>query len=113
MPVRETIERAPEDGREGKSPSTQAGEFVREEMHPIHEDEDGVRSPRQAIAIDLSKARHAVVKLDTPRDSASSRRQSAKDSVASEPRDQRTSTRRPVISQRKRKKNSPQRGLHT
>ena len=62
MPEDETIERAHEDEREGLSPSTQAGEFVREEMEHIREGEHGARSPQQAIAIGLSKARRAGVK---------------------------------------------------
>ena len=62
MPEEEVIERAREDEREGKSPSTQAGEFVREEMEHIREGEHGARSPEQAIAIGLSKARHATNK---------------------------------------------------
>jgi len=67
MPEDETIERAREDEREGKSPSTQAGEFVREEMEHIREGEHGARSPEQAIAIGLSKARRAGVKLPPPK----------------------------------------------
>jgi hypothetical protein len=67
MPEEETIERAREDEREGKSPSTQAGEFVREEMEHIREGEHGARSPEQAIAIGLSKARRAGVKLPPPK----------------------------------------------
>ena len=63
MPDRETLERAREDAREGKSPSTQAGEFVREEMHHIREGKHGAASTKQAIAIGLSKARRAGVKL--------------------------------------------------
>ena len=57
MPDRETLERAQEDAREGKSPSTQAGEFVREEIDHIREGKHGARSPQQAIAIGLSEAR--------------------------------------------------------
>lgn len=67
MPEKETIERAQEDAREGKSPSTQAGEFVREEMHHVREGKHGAASPQQAIAIGLSKARRAGVKLKPPR----------------------------------------------
>jgi hypothetical protein len=67
MPEKETIERAREDAREGKSPSTQAGEFVREEMHHVREGKHGAASPQQAIAIGLSKARRAGVKLQPPR----------------------------------------------
>jgi hypothetical protein len=63
----EAEERAREDEREGKSPSTQAGEFVREEMEHIREGEHGARSPEQAIAIGLSKARRAGVKLPPPK----------------------------------------------
>ena len=66
MPERSTIERAREDAREGKSPSTQAGEFVREEMRHIREGKHGARSTKQAIAIGLSKARRAGVKLRPP-----------------------------------------------
>ena len=67
MPEEEAIKRAREDEREGKSPSTQAGEFVREEMEHIREGEHGARSPEQAIAIGLSKARRAGVKLPPPK----------------------------------------------
>ena len=67
MPEKETVERAREDAREGKSPSTQAGEFVREEMHHVREGKHGAASPQQAIAIGLSKARRAGVKLQPPR----------------------------------------------
>lgn len=66
MPDKETLERAREDAREGKSPSTQAGEFVREEIHHVREGKHGVRNPKQAIAIGLSKARKAGVKLPAP-----------------------------------------------
>jgi hypothetical protein len=67
MPEKQTLDRAREDAREGKSPSTQAGEFVREEMHHIREGKHGARSTKQAIAIGLSKARRAGVKLQRPR----------------------------------------------
>lgn len=67
MPEKETIERAREDARKGKAPSTQAGEFVREEMDHIREGKHGARSPQQAIAIGLSKARRAGVKLPPPK----------------------------------------------
>src|SRR5256885_5070802 len=66
MPEEEPIERAREDEREGLSPSTQAGEFVREEIEHIREGEHGARSPDQAIAIGLSKARRAGGKLPPP-----------------------------------------------
>src|SRR5688572_20529136 len=67
MPEKETIRRAMKDKREGKSPSTQAGEFVREEIHHIREGKHGARSAKQAIAIGLSKARRAGVKLRPPK----------------------------------------------
>jgi hypothetical protein len=67
MPEKKTIRRARQDKREGKSPSTQAGEFVREEFHHIREGKHGARSTRQAIAIGLSKARRAGVKLSAPK----------------------------------------------
>ena len=67
MPERETIRRARKDAEEGKSPSTQAGEFVREEIHHVREGKHGVSNPKQAIAIGLSKARKAGVKLAPPR----------------------------------------------
>src|SRR5438094_3092514 len=80
MPEDETIERAHEDEREGLSPSTQAGEFVREEMEHIREGKHGARSPQQAIAIGLSKARRAGVKLPPPkRASAKIKKQAARD----------------------------------
>ena len=63
MPEKEVIERAKKDKREGKAPSTQAGEFVREEIEHIREGKHGARSTKQAIAIGLSKARRAGVKL--------------------------------------------------
>lgn len=63
MPEKEVKERARKLKREGKSPSTQAGEFVREEIEHIREGKHGARSARQAIAIGLSKARRAGVKL--------------------------------------------------
>ena len=55
MPERKTIERARKDKREGKSPTTQAGEFVREEIHHVREGKHGARSTKQAIAIGLSR----------------------------------------------------------
>ncbi len=72
MPEKQTIERAQKDKREGKSPTTQAGEFVREEMHHVREGKHGARSTKQAIAIGLSKARRAGVKLPPPEKGATS-----------------------------------------
>jgi len=78
MPEEETMKRAQEDAREGKSPSTQAGEFVREEMEHIREGQHGARSTKQAIAIGLSKARRAGVKLPPPKKGSAKVRQQAK-----------------------------------
>src|SRR5438034_11787533 len=66
MPDKKTIEKARKDKREGKSPTTQAGEFVREEIDKIRHGEHGARSTKQAIAIGLSKARRAGVDLPPP-----------------------------------------------
>jgi Family of unknown function (DUF6496) len=66
MTETKTVEQAKEDIEEGKSPSTAAGEFVREEMHHIREGKHGARSTKQAIAIGLSKARRAGVPLKPP-----------------------------------------------
>jgi len=82
MPDKETLERAEEDRREGKAPSTQAGEFVREEMEHVREGKHGARSTKQAIAIGLSKARRAGVKLPAPKEgtaSSETRRKAARD----------------------------------
>jgi hypothetical protein len=67
MPTKATIRKAKQDKHAGKSPSTQAGEFVREEMDRIRQGEHGARSPQQAIAIGLSEARRAGVDLPPPR----------------------------------------------
>src|SRR5215471_13346742 len=82
MPEDKTIERAREDEREGKSPSTQAGEFVREEMEHIREGEHGARSPEQAIAIGLSKARRAGVRLPPPKRGKTRTKRQAKRDLA-------------------------------
>ena len=85
MPEKETLERAREDAKEGKSPSTQAGEFVREEFHHIREGKHGARSTKQAIAIGLSKARRAGVDLEPPaKGSAKTRAQARRDERAGE-----------------------------
>src|SRR5260370_27702240 len=68
MPEKETIERARQDKSEGKSPTTQAGEFVREEIHHIREGKHGARSTKQAIAIGLSKARRGRGALPPPQE---------------------------------------------
>jgi hypothetical protein len=79
MPEKKTLERAREDKRKGKAPSTQAGEFVKEEIDHVREGKHGARSAKQAIAIGLSKARRAGVKLPPPKKgqaSAGTRKQS-------------------------------------
>jgi hypothetical protein len=77
MPEKRTLERARRDRRQGKRPSTQAGEFVREEIHHVREGKHGARSTKQAIAIGLSKARRAGVDLPPPRRGKTSTRRSA------------------------------------
>ena len=82
MPEKATMQRAKEDLREGKSPSTAAGEFVREEIDHIREGKHGARSPQQAIAIGLSAARQAGIPLKPPspgKTSASTRQKAEKD----------------------------------
>ena len=74
MPEKKTVERAEEDLRKGKRPSTAAGEFVREEMHHIREGKHGAKSTKQAIAIGLSKARRAGVPLEPPAEGQTSER---------------------------------------
>ena len=82
MPEKETIQRAKRAKASGKSASTQAGEFVREEIHHVREGKHGAKSSKQAIAIGLSKARRAGVKLAPPKKgsvSEDTRRKSAQD----------------------------------
>ena len=78
MPEKTTLERARRDKRQGKAPSTQAGEFVREEMEHIRRGKHGARNPKQAIAIGLSKARRAGVKLPPPSEGKTSPEMHAK-----------------------------------
>ena len=82
MPEKKTTERARKAASEGKAPSTQAGEFVREEIEHVREGKHGARSSKQAIAIGLSKARRAGVKLRPPKkgtQSAATRRRAERD----------------------------------
>src|SRR5215207_11721431 len=99
MPDKRTIEKARADKRAGKSPSTQAGEFVREEIHKIRRGEHGARSPEQAIAIGLSEARRAGVPLKPPKKGKAKARtrKSAQYAYAAGQHKRRT-TRRPRIS---------------
>ena len=82
MPEQATLKRARQDKRAGKAPTTQAGEFVREEIHHVRQGKHGARSNKQAIAIGLSKARRAGVKLPRPKRgkaSARTRKQAKRD----------------------------------
>ncbi len=84
MPEKKTLERVRRDKREGKAPSTQAGEFVKEEMDHVRQGKHGARSAKQAVAIGLSKARRAGVKLPPPKKgkaSSRSRTQAARDNA--------------------------------
>ena len=74
MPEKQVLEKARKDARQGKAPSTQAGEFVREEIEHVKEGKHGARSAKQAIAIGLSKARRAGVKLRPPEGGSVSKR---------------------------------------
>jgi hypothetical protein len=67
MPEKKTVRRARKDARQGKAPSTQAGEYVHEEMEHVKKGKHGVASKKQAIAIGLSKARRSGVKLKPPK----------------------------------------------
>jgi hypothetical protein len=108
MPEKRTIERARQDRREGKAPTTQAGEFVREEIEHVREGKHGARSAKQAIAIGLSKARRAGVKLPPPRKgttSSATRKRAARDLDAGQRR-RRPSTRRSKATTRALKRES-------
>ncbi|MEO7701733.1 MAG: DUF6496 domain-containing protein [Opitutus sp.] len=89
MLKKSVIKRARRDARAGKKPSTQAGEFVREEMHELKKGSGNVRSRKQAIAIGLSEARRSGVKLGGPKKSqasASTRRKAARDTAVGQGR---------------------------
>jgi hypothetical protein len=94
MPDQETRERVREDAREGKSPSTQAGEFVREEIHHIREGKHGAASTKQAIAIGLSKARRAGVDPGPPKRASAKVRKQARTESANRTKRAKPSTRR-------------------
>src|SRR3954465_13302695 len=97
MPSKQTVARARADKRAGKSATTQAGEFVREEIHHVREGKHGAASTKQAIAIGLSKARRAGVKLSTPKrgkTSARTRAQAQRDRRKGQSGRRRTSARR-------------------
>jgi hypothetical protein len=106
MPDKETLERAKEDKREGKAASTQAGEFVREEIEHVREGKHGARSAKQVIAIGLSKARRAGVKLPPPKNASEEvREQAARETrKASSARKEKPSAKRSRASLRKLKR---------
>lgn len=99
MPDKKTIEKAKRDRREGKSASTQAGEFVRAEIEKIRHGEHGARSPQQAIAIGLSEARRAGVPLPPPKKGQTKKRARKSATYAYEAgQHKRKTTRRPKVS---------------
>jgi hypothetical protein len=109
MPEKQTIRRAKRDKQQGKSSNTQAGEFVREEIHHIREGKHGARSTKQAIAIGLSKARRSGVDLPPPEKGTVSEktRRSAKSAYKAGQRGkQRTSRRRSEATERALKRES-------
>src|ERR1700740_3525709 len=85
MPEQKTLQRARADKRAGKARTSQAGEFVREEIHHVREGKHGARSTKQAIAIGLSKARRAGVKLSPPKKGRVSARTRKKAARANRP----------------------------
>src|SRR5215467_2410021 len=101
MPEKRTIQRARKDARQGKAPTTQAGEFVREEMHHVREGKHGARNTKQAIAIGLSKARQSGVDLPPPKEGTTSEktRRSAERAYA---RGHGAAAKRPPSARRKR-----------
>lgn len=103
MPWKTTLQRAKKDKQEGKAPSTQAGEFVREEMEHIRRGKHGARNTKQAIAIGLSKARRAGVKLGAPKPGTASnrtRKQAERDLAKAEHGSQAASSRRSAARER-------------
>jgi hypothetical protein len=101
MPEKETLERAEQDKEEGKAPSTQAGEFVREEIEHVREGKHGARSAKQAIAIGISKARRAGVDLPPPKKgSKQTRKQATRDLKKGKKKSAKTSAKRSQASLR-------------
>jgi hypothetical protein len=116
MPEKRVIERARKDAREGKSPSTQAGEFVHEEIEHVKEGKHGARSAKQAIAIGLSKARRAGVNLPPPKEgsvSEKTRAQAARDSVKRKAPARKTSAKRSRASLSALQREGEQAASHT
>jgi hypothetical protein len=106
MPEKKTIEKARKAAREGKAPTTQAGEFVHEEIEHIREGKHGARSAKQAIAIGLSKARRAGVKLPPPKAGTTSEatRKQAKRDLAKGAKKTKPSPKRSAASKRRLKR---------
>ena len=100
MPERKTLKRARKLKREGKAPTTQAGEFVHEEIEHVREGKHGARSTKQAIAIGLSKARRAGVKLPPPKRGQASKR--TRESASRDYREGRKGTRKRTSTKRSR-----------
>jgi hypothetical protein len=105
MPNRRVMQRAKRDRREGKAATTQAGEFVREEIHHVRQGRHGARSPQQAIAIGLSKARRAGIELAPPapgQTTAGARRRAQRDYARGHgaPRRQRATAKRRAATSR-------------
>lgn len=116
MPEKETLARARRDKKEGKSASTQAGEFIREEIHHIREGKHGAASTKQAIAIGLSKARRAGVKLPAPRRgtvSESTRKEARNASKAGAKRTKKRPSRARSRASTRRLKRQPRRAAST
>jgi hypothetical protein len=112
MPEKATLAQARRAKRQGKAPSTQAGAFVREEIHHVREGKHGARSTKQAIAIGLSKARRAGVRLPAPKNAKASTKQSAKSATSAARRHSRPSPRRAKASMRALKRESPRAASH-
>ena len=104
MPERRTVERARQAKREGKSPSTQAGEFVHEEIEHIREGKHGARSTKQAIAIGLSKARRAGVDLPPPKNASEETKEQAERDTQKAKSGKKTSAKRSRASRKALKK---------
>jgi len=115
MPLKKTIERAKKDKAEGKSASTQAGEFIKEEIDIIRDGKHGARSAKQAIAIGLSKARRAGVDLKPPAEGKTSAktRRSAQLAYAKGQKDEPVSKTRSRASVRALKKEGTAAASHT
>ena len=112
MPEKAVIERARRAKREGKAASTQAGEFVREEIEHIRKGQHGARSAQQAIAIGLSKARRAGVKLPVPENAPVAVRRKAKQDLAKGASPRRPSSKRSRATTRALKKAGPTAASH-